>query len=127
MRPPNAATLFKALADDNRIEIVKTIARMPGITANELLRTLDIAQSTLSHHMRVLREAALVNMSREGKWSHYSLNAEAIDWLDRFVNGLRSDRSIRARRFRLLNDLKRDAGDDGALTAEIDDLIERLR
>ena len=126
MRPPDAATLFKALADDNRIEIVKTIARTPGITANELLRTLDIAQSTLSHHMRVLKEAALVTMTREGKWSHYSLNIEAIDWLDRFVNGLRSDRSQRARRFRLLNDLKKDAEDE-TVSREIDDILRRLR
>jgi DNA-binding transcriptional ArsR family regulator len=65
-----------------------------------LLGRLDIAQSTLSHHMKVLADAGLVDVERSGKWTHYSINGVTVDKLDRFVNSLRSDRSLRARRAR---------------------------
>ena len=67
--------VFKALADDNRLEIMEIL--MSGAKCgSELLDALKIGQSTLSHHMRILCEAGLVDACKEGKWMHYSLSAE---------------------------------------------------
>ena len=67
--------VFKALADDNRLEIMEIL--MSGAKCGcELLDALKIGQSTLSHHMRILCEAGLVDACKEGKWMHYSLSAE---------------------------------------------------
>lgn len=126
MNNDDIASLCKALADENRIEILRTIAKEPGITANELLKTLHIAQSTLSHHMHVLTASGVVRVQRQGKWSHYSISPEALDVLDHFVNGLRINRSQRARRIRMLNDIKRDAALDERLADAVDEIIEKL-
>ena len=70
-----AIKLFKALSDDNRLEIL--IILMSGAKCGcELLDALKIGQSTLSHHMHILCEAGLVDACREGKWIHYSLSPE---------------------------------------------------
>lgn len=98
MKSVGCAAIFKALADENRVDIVRFIARHPGVTASALLDRLDIAQSTLSHHMKVLVSAGLVNVKRKGKWTHYSINVETVDRLERFLNGLRSPRSVKSRR-----------------------------
>lgn len=67
--------VFRALADDNRLEILELL--MSGEKCGcELLEALKIGQSTLSHHMRILCEAGLVDACKEGKWMHYSLSAE---------------------------------------------------
>ena len=67
--------IFKAPADDNRLEIMELLIRVPNCGC-ELLEELKIGQSTLSHHMRILCEAGLVDSCKEGKWMHYSLSAE---------------------------------------------------
>jgi ArsR family transcriptional regulator len=43
------------------------------------LQDLDIVQSTLSHHMKILCDSGLVDSYRDGKWMHYSLNQENFD------------------------------------------------
>ena len=73
-----AIRIFKALADDNRLEIMEIL--MSGAKCGcELLEELKIGQSTLSHHMRILCEAGLVDSFKEGKWMHYSLSANGSD------------------------------------------------
>ena len=79
MKSMDGAAVFKALADENRVDIVRFIARHPGVTASALLDRLDIAQSTLSHHMKVLLSAGIVVCKRKGKWTHYSINIETVD------------------------------------------------
>ena len=66
---------FKALADENRIRILKLLCSGEKC-ACELLETLAISQPTLSHHMKILCDAGLVNGRREGKWMHYTINCE---------------------------------------------------
>lgn len=67
--------VFKALADDNRLEIIELL--MNGeLCACELLEQLRIGQSTLSHHMRILCEAGLVDSRKQGKWMYYSLSVQ---------------------------------------------------
>ncbi|MBO5752598.1 MAG: winged helix-turn-helix transcriptional regulator [Proteobacteria bacterium] len=67
--------VFKALADDNRLEIMELL--MSGEKCGcALLEALKIGQPTLSHHMRILCDAGLVDACKEGKWVHYSLSIE---------------------------------------------------
>ena len=81
-----ATKLFKALADDNRLEIMEIL--MSGEKCGcELLEKLNIGQSTLSHHMHILCEAGLVDACKEGKWMHYSLSAEGSARLCELIEG----------------------------------------
>ncbi len=67
------ALLFKALADPNRLLIIEYL--MEGERcACRVLECLKISQPTLSHHMKILCDSGIVNLRKEGKWTHYSLN-----------------------------------------------------
>lgn len=87
MNETYAAGIFRALGDDNRLKIVLMLSGGEKC-ACKLLEAFDITQPTLSHHMKILTECGLVNSRREGKWSHYSLNAETITELGRFTDSL---------------------------------------
>jgi ArsR family transcriptional regulator len=78
---------FKALADDNRLKIIDMLS-CGEICACDILQGLEITQSTLSHHMKILCESNLVNSRREGKWSYYSLNKETIKTMKAFINSV---------------------------------------
>lgn len=81
--------VFKALCDENRVQILKYL--MGGEKcACKLLDDLNIAQSTLSHHMKILTDSGLVVGRKEGKWMHYSVSAEGIDTAIRYLNALRN-------------------------------------
>ena len=56
--------------------------------ACRLLEQFSITQPTLSHHMKVLCDCGLVNVRKEGKWSHYSLNCETLTAFRQFIVGL---------------------------------------
>ncbi len=75
-----SAILFRALSDENRIRIMNLLSGRE-LCASELLKSLDIVQSTMSHHMKVLTEAGLVNSRRDGKRVYYSVNQEAVGQL----------------------------------------------
>lgn len=65
--------IFKALGDENRLQILRLLNKNE-LCGCELLSSLDIGQSTLSHHMKILGEAGLINCKKVGKWCRYSLN-----------------------------------------------------
>ena len=72
----NDAKLFKALSDENRLQILAQLNNEEKC-ACVLLEKLAITQPTLSHHMRILVEARLVECRKEGKWMDYSLRRGA--------------------------------------------------
>ena len=74
-REQQIARIFKAFCDENRITILQKLqgGEMCGC---KLLEELNISQSTLSHHMRVLADAEVINCRRDGKWTHYSISEE---------------------------------------------------
>ena len=74
------AAVFKALGDENRIRILKML-RNGEVCTCRLLEELNITQSTLSHHMKILCDARIVNSRKKGKWVHYSLNCEGTCWV----------------------------------------------
>ena len=65
--------IFKALGDPHRIRIIELL-KEKELSAGEILDTIDIVQSTLSHHMKTLSDSGAVNAVRRGKWTYYSLN-----------------------------------------------------
>ena len=79
------ARIFKAFCDANRLTILGLL-QSGEKCACKLLEELNIGQPTLSHHMKILTDSKIVNVRKDGKWSHYSLSREgiqfAIDYLD---------------------------------------------
>src|SRR5919199_4534695 len=75
--PGRAARLFHALSDETRLAILEML-RGGERCVCELQDGLDAAQSRLSFHLRVLREAGVVSDRKEGRWSYYSIAPEAL-------------------------------------------------
>ena len=72
-----AAALFHALSDETRLGILEML-RGGERCVCDLQADLDAAQSRLSFHLRVLREAGLVTDRKEGRWSYYALVPDAL-------------------------------------------------
>jgi ArsR family transcriptional regulator len=81
------AARFKALADPARVAIVNRLAAADEVCVCDLNTTLELSQPTVSHHLRVLREAGLVESSRRGTWAFYRLVPEAIEQLRETLGG----------------------------------------
>ena len=77
-------SLFQALADPARLRIVETI-RQGECTVGDIVDRLDIRQSGVSRHLRILAEAGLVQKRPDGQKRLYSLRKEAFDQLDAWV------------------------------------------
>ena len=69
---------FKALADPTRVAIVNSLSAADEVCVCNLTETFELSQPTISHHLRILREAGLVESSRRGTWAYYRLVPEAI-------------------------------------------------
>lgn len=72
------AKLFHALSDETRLAVLEMLGRGERCVC-ELQDALDAAQSRLSFHLKVLREAGLVLDRKEGRWSYYSLNPARLE------------------------------------------------
>ncbi|WP_436667249.1 ArsR/SmtB family transcription factor [Latilactobacillus sakei] len=72
------AKVFKALSDRNRVKVIDLLSNGEKC-ACDLLEEFDFSQPTLSHHMKVLIEAGIVQARKSGKWQHYSLNSDFGD------------------------------------------------
>ena len=75
------ARRFKALADPSRVAIVNRLAGAGEVCVCALVGELDLSQPTVSHHLRILREAGLVDATRRGTWAYYRLVPEAVESL----------------------------------------------
>ncbi|MEG1857883.1 MAG: metalloregulator ArsR/SmtB family transcription factor [Pseudoflavonifractor sp.] len=69
------AAVFKAFCDENRLQIL-ALLQQGETCACKLLDGLQIGQSTLSHHMRILCDSGIVRARTQGKWTHYSISPE---------------------------------------------------
>ena len=78
---------FKALSDPHRLRILDRL-RAGERCVCDLTDALDAGQSLLSFHLRTLKDAGLVSDRREGRWSYYELNAEALEELETFLDAL---------------------------------------
>ena len=81
------AALFKALAHETRLKMLTTLAFSDDeVCVCEFTETLPLNQPTVSHHLRILRDAGLVTCERRGTWVYYRLAATARDRLDTALN-----------------------------------------
>ena len=83
-----AVALFHALSDPTRLAVLELL-RGGELCVCDLQTELAAAQSRLSFHLRVLREAGLVTDRREGRWSYYSVVPETLDEVRDLAIGLR--------------------------------------
>ncbi len=74
-----AARLFHALADETRLAILKQLRDEGEVCACDFRACCTVAQPTVSHHLKVLREAGLVTAEKRGLWVHYQLNKESLE------------------------------------------------
>jgi ArsR family transcriptional regulator, arsenate/arsenite/antimonite-responsive transcriptional repressor len=76
------AELFKALADPARVRIVNTLATSAEpVCACEFEPTLGLSQPTVSHHLKKLTDAGLLEREQRGKWAYFSLKRDAVEKL----------------------------------------------
>ena len=81
LTPHQSALIAKALAEPRRVEILKQIASCDGSTAScsALQETQKVTPATLSHHLKELSNAGLVDVAREGKFMKLSLNRDVLN------------------------------------------------
>ncbi|BBY23998.1 putative transcriptional regulator, ArsR family protein [Mycobacterium stomatepiae] len=74
------ATMFKAIGDPVRLRLLSLIASHPGGEACvcEISATFDVSQPTISHHLKLLRSAGLIDCERRGTWVYYWVIPEAL-------------------------------------------------
>src|SRR5205807_7672003 len=87
-RTERAIELFHALSDETRLEIVELLRKGERCVC-ELTDTLDSAQSRLSFHLRVLKDAGIVRDRKDGRWVHYELAPEAFEEIETLVEGMK--------------------------------------
>jgi ArsR family transcriptional regulator, arsenate/arsenite/antimonite-responsive transcriptional repressor len=76
------AELFRALADPARVRIVNTLATSAEpVCACELEPALGLSQPTVSHHLKKLVDAGLLEREQRGKWAYFSLKRDAVEKL----------------------------------------------
>ena len=85
-RSLDLAPVLRVLGDATRLQIVVLLARCgDALCACEIESTFELSQPTISHHLRLLREAGLVTAERRGTWMYYQLERERVNEL---VQGL---------------------------------------
>jgi len=78
------ALFFKAFSDPNRLMIMDMLS-CGELCACVILEKFEITQPTLSHHMKILCDCALVTGRKEGKWIYYSQNSVTVRKLQAFL------------------------------------------
>lgn len=91
-----AIELFHALSDETRLEIIELLRKGERCVC-ELTDTLDAAQSRLSFHLRVLKDAGIVRDRKDGRWVYYELEPDAFEEVEALVSAIKP-RSLPIRR-----------------------------
>jgi ArsR family transcriptional regulator len=80
---------FRALGDPTRLEIFRLLAAQSApVCACDVVDRFGLSQPTISHHLRILREAGLVTVSRRGVWAWYAPDPRGLVWLRESVAAL---------------------------------------
>ncbi|MGH2850558.1 MAG: ArsR/SmtB family transcription factor [Solirubrobacteraceae bacterium] len=81
------ATVAKALGDPIRLQLVDVLRKHAGkVCVCELVPLFDLAQPTVSHHLKVLREAGIVDSERQGLWAYYYVLPNALKELSAWLS-----------------------------------------
>jgi ArsR family transcriptional regulator len=81
------AKVFKAFCDENRLQILELL-QSGEKCACVLLEQINIGQSTLSHHMKILVQSGIVEARNEGKWTYYSISTTGTQVAKELLNKL---------------------------------------
>ena len=87
-RTERAIELFHALSDETRLEIIELLRKGERCVC-ELTDTLDAAQSRLSFHLRVLKDAGIVRDRKDGRWVYYELDSEVFEEMETLVSAMK--------------------------------------
>jgi ArsR family transcriptional regulator, arsenate/arsenite/antimonite-responsive transcriptional repressor len=80
---------FRALGDPTRLEIFRLLAaQSEPVCVCDVVDRFEVSQPTISHHLRILREAGLVTVSRRGVWAWYAPDPKALAWLREAIGDL---------------------------------------
>lgn len=89
------APLLRALADEARLEIVARLGAAAGpVCVCDLTPGLGLSQPTISHHLKVLRDAGVVRSERRGSWVYYSLELSILGALGDLIGALAPPREV---------------------------------
>jgi ArsR family transcriptional regulator len=88
-----ASRVFHALSDETRLEIVAMLTSGERCVC-DLMGALDAAQSRLSFHLKVLKDAGIVLDRRDGRWVYYSLNKDSLDDATGFIKAMKPHRRL---------------------------------
>ena len=81
------AAVAKALGDPVRLQLVDVLRKHAGkVCVCELVPLFDLSQPTVSHHLKVLREAGLVDCERRGLWAYYYVRTDALQELTAWLS-----------------------------------------
>src|SRR4249920_24035 len=81
------ASVAKALADPVRVQLVDVLRKHAGkVCVCELVPLFDLSQPTVSHHLKVLREAGIVGSERRGLWAYYYVNTDSVEELSGWLS-----------------------------------------
>jgi ArsR family transcriptional regulator len=81
------AEVAKALGDPVRLQLVDVLRKHAGkVCVCELVPLFDLSQPTVSHHLKVLRQAGIVGSEREGVWAYYYVKPEALKELSAWLS-----------------------------------------
>src|SRR6202162_6469424 len=83
-----AIELFHALSDETRLEIIELLRRGERCVC-ELTDTLDAAQSRLSFHRRVLKDAGIFRDRKDGRWVYYELDSDVFEEMETLVSEMK--------------------------------------
>jgi ArsR family transcriptional regulator len=92
-----ASRLFQALSDQTRLGIIQRL-RLGERCVCDLTDAMDAAQSRLSFHLKVLKDAGLVTDRRDGRWMYYTLSTDTLAEVRELVDTLASAPSAAERR-----------------------------
>jgi ArsR family transcriptional regulator len=83
------ARLLKALADPTRLRILNLLSRHEGeVCVFEIVESFTLEQPTISHHLRILRDAGLVDCRKKGLWAYYYVRREALKRAQEIIDNL---------------------------------------
>jgi ArsR family transcriptional regulator len=71
--------ISNALANDSRFKILQSISSNPKISCTEVIKALDITQPAVSHHLKILNDAGLIEINRKGQYGLCSLNNAVLE------------------------------------------------
>ena len=82
----NIVKIAKALSDKTRIRILKEIAAKGSISCGDAEKVVDLSQPTVSHHIKILTDAGLLNTEKDGRHVIISVNKKALELFSKMIS-----------------------------------------